>query len=140
MVSLNTFGTLELLFPISKKEFVLALFQFPKTILYFLLWSKPGWILYNDLTDEITMLALTQFIFYSRFTINCAMLASNISELNWIVQQLPTRKKYVRFMFGLLDWTWNTDPSLHIGTAALLTVTVSHSQQPVLPNLVKNVL
>ena len=29
---LNTFRTLELLFPISKKELVLVLFQFPKTI------------------------------------------------------------------------------------------------------------
>ena len=29
----NTFGTLELLFPISKNEFVLVLFQFPKTII-----------------------------------------------------------------------------------------------------------
>ena len=38
---LNTFGTLELLFPISKKEFILVLFQFPKTIiLNFVLRSK----------------------------------------------------------------------------------------------------
>ena len=38
---LNTFGTLELLFPISKKEFVLVLYQFPNMIVrYFLLHSK----------------------------------------------------------------------------------------------------
>ena len=38
---LNTFVTLELLFPISKKEFVLVLFQFPNTIVYnFLLPTK----------------------------------------------------------------------------------------------------
>ena len=38
---LNTFWTLELFFPISKKEFVLVLFQFPKIIvLNFLLRSK----------------------------------------------------------------------------------------------------
>ena len=38
---LNTFRTLELLFPISKKEFVLVLFQFKKMIvLNFLLRSK----------------------------------------------------------------------------------------------------
>ena len=38
---LNTFGILELLFPISKKEFILVLFQFPKMIvLNFLLHSK----------------------------------------------------------------------------------------------------
>ena len=38
---LNTFETLELLFPISKKEFILVLFQFSKTIiLNFLLHSK----------------------------------------------------------------------------------------------------
>ena len=34
---LNTFRTLELLFPISKKEFVLVLFQFPKMIILNLL-------------------------------------------------------------------------------------------------------
>ena len=40
-VSLYTFRTLELLFPISKKEFILVLFQFPKTIvLNFLLHYK----------------------------------------------------------------------------------------------------
>ena len=38
---LNIIQTLELLFPISKKEFVLVLFQFPKLIiLNFLLRSK----------------------------------------------------------------------------------------------------
>ena len=37
---LNTFRTLELLFPISKKEFVLVLFQFTKTIVLNLLRCK----------------------------------------------------------------------------------------------------
>ena len=57
---LNTFGTLELLFPISKKKFVLILFQFPKTVLlnFLLRCCRRLWVgqtccpLYDEFIDK----------------------------------------------------------------------------------------
>ena len=71
---LNTFGTLELLFPISKKEFVLVLFQFPNTIVVtscYVPMHHLNMILFRSNMNRL-------FVVFPHLACHCALFTYNI--------------------------------------------------------------